>query len=88
GDEELGAGARVLAMEPGDALVLVTDGFFECCDEAGELLGISRLAEFIGAHCGDSAEELIAGMYGYVREFSGDGPQGDDLTAVVIKRRG
>ena len=40
-----GSKARVITMAPGDALVLVTDGFFECRNPAGELRGIDRLGD-------------------------------------------
>jgi serine phosphatase RsbU (regulator of sigma subunit) len=87
--EDGAARAREIALAPGDALVLVTDGFFECSNPAGERLGADRLADAIRRHRALTAGELIQRLYAEVVAFSGDGAtQADDLTAVVIKRVG
>jgi serine phosphatase RsbU (regulator of sigma subunit) len=78
--------ARVLSLAPGDALVLLTDGFFECPDGKGGQLGIRRLGEAIRRHQSLPAEELIRRLHEEVLAFSEGAPQADDLTAVVIKR--
>jgi len=79
--------ARVISLSPGDALVLVTDGFFECFDRAGQMLGAARMADFIRAGQSTSAQQFIARMHKHVLDFSQGLPQADDLTAIVIKRR-
>ncbi len=79
--------ARILPLSPGDALILITDGFFECSNPAGQMLGISPLADFLCIAHANSAENLIAAMHQHVENFSDGHPQADDLTAVVIKRR-
>jgi serine phosphatase RsbU (regulator of sigma subunit) len=78
--------ARVISMAPGDCLVLITDGFFEYPNAAGELLGIRRLAEIIRQHKGLCAAKSIQQMHQRVLEFSQGVAQGDDMTAVVIRR--
>jgi serine phosphatase RsbU (regulator of sigma subunit)/protein-S-isoprenylcysteine O-methyltransferase Ste14 len=78
--------ARVIDLSPGDMLVLVTDGFFECANPAGEMLGAVRLSESI---CGKpllGSAEMIGGLRQQVIEFSQGTAQADDITAVVIKR--
>ena len=46
-----------------------------------------RTAETIRQGCrgGLSAEALIDRLIGTVKEFTGDGPRGDDMTVVVLK---
>jgi len=78
--------ARELPFAPGDALVLVTDGFFEWANPSGELFGIDRLSEVIRAQRAARPAELIAALHAAVTAFARGTPQEDDLTAVVIKR--
>lgn len=77
---------QVWTMRPGDMMVLVTDGFFEWCNAAGEQYGTERLAEIIIANRDASSETIIEKMYQAVLEFTGGTDQVDDLTAVVIKK--
>jgi serine phosphatase RsbU (regulator of sigma subunit)/protein-S-isoprenylcysteine O-methyltransferase Ste14 len=78
--------ARTIPMAPGDSLVLVTDGLFECANPTGEMLGMDRLGEAIGSHHALSADKLIRRLCDNVLEFCQGAPQADDITAVVIKR--
>ena len=73
-------------LEPGDMIVLATDGFFEWEDAEGEQFGAARLEEVIRAASSLPPRPLIARLYDAVVRFSGGTPQQDDLTAVVIRR--
>ena len=73
-------------LAPGDMLVLLTDGFFEWVNGDDEQFGTGRVTELVHRHRDASAAELIDILYREVVEFSGGTPQGDDLTAVIIKR--
>jgi len=79
---------RRVAFEPGDALVLTTDGFFEWANAGGEQYGMDRLRAFVGEHAGLEPSAFIRALYDDVRAFSGGTVQPDDLTAVVVKRTG
>ena len=83
-DEE--SRARVVEMREGDALVLVTDGFFACANAAGELLGTERLGESIRKHCGSGAGEAIQRLNADVTQHTCGVQQADDMTAVIIRR--
>ena len=72
--------------EPGDVVLLVTDGFFEWANPRGELFGIDRLAEVLRCHANSPPTEIIEALYRQVLDFSDGTPQDDDLTAVAIKR--
>ena len=74
-------------MEPGDFMLLVTDGFLECTDAAGELFGSERLKAVIRAHSACSSADIIRGMTQAIEAFAGGLPQADDLTALVVRRR-
>jgi len=78
--------ASSFVLEPGDLLVLMTDGFFEWANAAGEMYGTERLAEQIRAASGQSSADLIQTLYRSVKEFAGGTKQQDDVTAVILKR--
>ncbi len=84
---ELGYEVESFDFEPGAAAVLLTDGFYESESPSGELFGEQRVVDFVGASGDLPLDELILGLHEQVRLFSGDAPQADDLTAVLIRRR-
>jgi phosphoserine phosphatase len=76
-----------LALAPGDALVLLTDGFYEYQDRAGNQLGKDRIGGVVDARRDDGARQTLDALIEEVRTFAAGAPQLDDLTAVIIKRR-
>ena len=77
-----------LVFEPGDMLVLFTDGFYEWDRPDGEAFGMERVAELLRRHHALPAAELIQVVYRAVVDFSEGTRQADDLTAVIVKRLG
>jgi serine phosphatase RsbU (regulator of sigma subunit) len=67
-------------------LVLITDGFFEWTNAAGEDFGFDRLHAAIQAARGLSAADVISALHAAVTGFACGTAQQDDLTAVVLKR--
>jgi serine phosphatase RsbU (regulator of sigma subunit) len=80
-------GARKIRFEPGDALVLTTDGFFEWANAAGEQFGIERLEAFVAAHAHETPSEFISALHAAVVAHAAGQKQPDDLTVVIVKRR-
>lgn len=76
----------ILSLQPGDLLLLITDGFFEWENSSQEQFGFDRLADMIRKHCHLPPEEIIAEIYHSVLAFAGGTKQKDDLTAVLVKR--
>jgi serine phosphatase RsbU (regulator of sigma subunit) len=74
-------------LNPGDMLILATDGFFEWANAQGDQFEIKRLEETIRRSREKPASEIISTLYQAVIDFSSGTKQQDDLTAVVIKRR-
>jgi serine phosphatase RsbU (regulator of sigma subunit) len=81
-----GAVPAAVAMECGDIVLLITDGFFEWENPAKEQFGIGRVGEVVREFSDREPEMIIAELYNAVVDFSQGTPQMDDLTAVVIKR--
>ena len=78
--------AREFRCEPGDSLVLTTDGFFEWANPDSEAYGTARLRDFLAAHHKMEPIEFIKALHDDVVAFSRGTEQADDLTAVMIKR--
>lgn len=75
-----------LSMKPGDILALVTDGFFEWSNAAGEQFGTHRVFQALRTHRTASSRCIIERLHQAVVEFGGGTPQADDLTAIVVRR--
>ncbi len=76
---------RELKLDPGDILVLYTDGVPEARNESGEMFGEGRLRQAIEEGRGLPAAELLEEIYRRVHEHCGDMPQRDDVTLIVMK---
>jgi len=74
-----------LSFEPGDLLVLYTDGVTEANNSSGEEFGRERLAEAVKAHSDLSARDLIASLHREVINWTDGLGAGDDVTFFVIK---
>jgi PAS domain S-box-containing protein len=74
-----------LAINPGDILVLLTDGITESEGPDGSPFGAARTLEVIRAHRHEPADQIIRHVYRSVREYAGGTAQRDDITMVVCK---
>ncbi len=70
---------------PGDVLVLYTDGITEAPNEEDKEFSGARLADVVRSTHRKSAREINDGIIDAVNRFTGDTPQRDDLTLVVVK---
>ena len=73
-------------MAPGDMMVLVTDGFFEWHSKSNEQFGMERMYQVLRENRDRPCKEIIEALYQRVIAFSGGTAQGDDLTAMIVKR--
>ncbi|MEO6875690.1 MAG: GAF domain-containing SpoIIE family protein phosphatase [Opitutaceae bacterium] len=73
-------------FNPGDALVLYTDGLTEAPNEEDKEFSGPRLADAVHALHNRSARELNDGILETVHRFAGVVALRDDLTLVTIKR--
>lgn len=78
---------HTIALEAGDAIVFYTDGVSEAVNQHLQEFGKDRLFEVIKAGRHDSAEGLRNRIYEAVLQFTGDMPQADDLTLVVVRMK-
>jgi sigma-B regulation protein RsbU (phosphoserine phosphatase) len=77
----------VCHMEPGDALLLFSDGVTEAVrPDADEEFGEDRLAQVLAGLRNQSAESIIADINQRVEDFTCGCAPADDITLVVAKR--
>jgi PAS domain S-box-containing protein len=75
-------------LEPGDALVLYTDGYTEARGPAGELFGEERICACLAAVADASADQIADTLGAAVDAFTTDaGPTSDDRALLVLKPR-
>jgi sigma-B regulation protein RsbU (phosphoserine phosphatase) len=76
-----------LALEPGDTLVVVSDGVTEATNDDGEFYGEERLDPLLASLHGRCAHEVRDAIIESVKEFSGPKGAGDDVTILVLRRK-
>ena len=77
----------VVRVEPGERLVVYTDGITEAFDEQQRQFGVERLVAALGkAGLSGSAEELGSAILSEVSSFAGSAPQSDDITLLILDR--
>jgi sigma-B regulation protein RsbU (phosphoserine phosphatase) len=74
-----------LTTEPGDVLVLYTDGVTEAQNLKGEEYGRERLAESVRRNHELGARDLISALHAEVIDWTGGRGATDDVTFFVIK---
>jgi sigma-B regulation protein RsbU (phosphoserine phosphatase) len=72
-------------LEPGDVLVLYTDGVTETEDASGKQFGEDGLERLINDCNGCSAETIVERIRAAV-DLHGEGSAGDDMTLIVVRR--
>ena len=77
---------RELQLEPGDRLLLYTDGITEARNPAGEFLGVEPLVEIACAAGDGSADRIVEQCLRTLDDFS-PGPHRDDVTMVALVHR-
>lgn len=77
---------KEVQLNPGDTLVLYTDGYTEAMNFKNELYGEDRMMGVIAANRHRASAELLDAINADVKAFTGDIAQSDDMTMVIIRR--
>ena len=75
-------------LDPGDFLVIYSDGVSEALNKEGELFDEARLRGIIGEFKGEMVQELATEIWEGVKTFTAGAPQSDDVTVLVIQYKG
>src|SRR5438477_4170374 len=79
--------AVCLKLEPGDTLVLFSDGVTEAMDPDEQLFGIPRLKELLTGQLECPLEQLQKCVLEAVENFARGAHQADDLTLLIVRYR-
>lgn len=75
---------REVVVEPGSSIVFYTDGVVEAMNEQGEMFTFERLFEVLERYQKLAPKELVHRIMNEVQTFTGNAPQADDITVVVL----
>ena len=73
-------------IQPGQKLVILSDGITDAMDARGNYFMLNGVLKFISGSAVDSAEEFGKRLISAVHSFSGRTPQTDDQSLVVVGR--
>ncbi|HXY42314.1 MAG TPA: fused response regulator/phosphatase [Vicinamibacteria bacterium] len=77
--------AEALQVQPGETLVLFTDGVSEAFDAAQEMFGEERLLAHLAEHPGRTAEQTTRSVLEAVRRHAAGAKQSDDITVLSVR---
>ena len=85
---DIGLESRSITLEPGDTVILYTDGVTEARDPERRLFGEGRLvaAAKTAAAASADAQGVLDAVLEAVADFTAGAEQADDLTIVVVQR--
>ena len=76
-----------LQLNPGDALVMYTDGVTEAENREHAQFGESRLEATLAELKGAPSKQIVETIKTKIREFTDGAAQSDDITQLVIRRK-
>jgi serine phosphatase RsbU (regulator of sigma subunit) len=75
-----------ITLNPGDVLILYTDGISESRNAGGNEFGTEGIVKSVRGAAGKKADEILAAVFNALREFTDGADPEDDRTLVVIKK--
>ncbi len=79
--------SQKISINPGDKLLIYSDGIHEAMNERNEQFGVKKLQQILLDNRELSSEKLIKRIFETVNLFFADRPQKDDMTTVLLSRK-
>jgi CheY-like chemotaxis protein len=79
-ENEFESDVQIIKLEPGDKLLLYTDGIIESSNVTGEMFGTERLNTILSEGTANVMETVLESFH----QFKGDTEQDDDISIVEI----
>lgn len=76
-----------VTMEPGDCLLLYTDGVDEALDPDGEEYGGDNIKRVLAATAPNGATAVLDGLFQDLQRFTGGKTTHDDITLIVLQKK-
>ena len=73
-------------LEHDDCLILYTDGVTEALDQNGAEYGMEKMIQAVQAAAPEGSPAIVKRLTDDLRNFSGNQPQNDDITLIVIRK--
>ena len=73
-------------LEPGDSLILVSDGTTDALNLQGEFYDLGRFTDSICRHCHEGMPGFLQSLLLDLRQFSGGVELTDDVTMLALRR--
>ena len=75
-----------MTLQPGDRVVLYTDGVTEAENDHSDQFGLERLCEVFTSGTPTDARATNEAVFDAVEAFAGEAPQFDDVTCLTLRR--
>jgi sigma-B regulation protein RsbU (phosphoserine phosphatase) len=72
-------------LQPGDTLMLYTDGETEATDRTENFFSEQSLEAYLRSAAGLSPQEIVKGLVAEVQKFTGEASQSDDITVLAAR---
>ena len=79
---------RDFELQPGDCILVYTDGVPDAKNSAEGRFGLERMVEALNSGTDDEPETLVKNMYEAVNAFAGETEQFDDITMLCFRYDG
>jgi len=79
---------ETLTLQPGDLIVMFSDGVTEAMNSEGEEFTDDRLISCANAHLGETPQQVLDALLADVHAFCAGEAQSDDVTAVLVRYNG
>jgi sigma-B regulation protein RsbU (phosphoserine phosphatase) len=86
-ERSVGYGSSKVRLEPGDTILLFTDGITEALNEKREQYGDERLLEVFKNNATKRADDIVVAIRDSVTGFIGGARQHDDQTVLVLQAK-
>jgi sigma-B regulation protein RsbU (phosphoserine phosphatase) len=73
-------------LEQNDCLILYTDGVTEALDQNGQEFGMDQMMQAVQTAAPEGSPAIVKRLTEDLRNFSGNQPQNDDITLIVIRK--
>ena len=86
--QDPGWGYSTIELDPGETLLLYTDGVIDAHDPDLAPFGSEGILEAARSNLDQPANHLLEDLLSRLQQFTGDQPQFDDITLLALRREG
>lgn len=76
-----------IILNPGDVLLLYSDGLPAATNERGQIFGTDRLCQVLADTTGECAADIKDALIGQLDDFLAGCEFEDDVTALIVRRQ-